>query len=112
MDQINRNPNFYEKYHQDFRNLNGKLLEWHGNAHIKDHLAGSLRGTDIEELSFSDVLPFIPDLLKDFVYTDANVNSVLNVFTMEQIIEYMGRSAEMSVTVLERLMEGKLSSPI
>ncbi|RKN84092.1 zinc dependent phospholipase C family protein [Paenibacillus ginsengarvi] len=101
---IEENPGQYEKYHRDFRNLNGKLLQWSQIGDHKQKLEGPVRGTDIEELPFDEVLRFIPAFLEDFEYTNDAIDCELQVFTMEQITEYIETSVQMSVSILGQIL--------
>lgn len=82
-------------YHNDFRLLNGKLLEYYG---VKDELRKTLCYTptifDLQEVKSKDVEEFIPCVLGDMEYDKEVINEKLNVFTFNQIIGYIETSVD------------------
>ncbi|MWC30806.1 zinc dependent phospholipase C family protein [Paenibacillus sp. MMS18-CY102] len=85
-------------YHNDFRLLNGKLLEYYG---IRDELKRSLGGRaaifDLEEVSSADVAQFIPYALADMEYDKDALDEKLNVFTFNQIVGYIETSVDKGI---------------
>lgn len=82
-------------YHNDFRILNGKLLEYYG---FKDELRKTLCYIstifDLQEVKSKDVEEFIPYVLGDMEYDKEVINEKLNVFTFNQIIGYIETSVD------------------
>ena len=82
-------------YHNDFRLLNGKLLEYYG---FKDELRKTLFLTptipDLQEVKSKDVEESIPYVLGDMEYDKDVINEKLNVFTFDQIIGYIETSVD------------------
>lgn len=82
-------------YHNDFRLLNGKLLEYYG---FKDELRKKLCYLptifDLQEVKSKDVEEFIPYVLGDMEYDKEVINEKLNVFTFNQIIGYIETSVD------------------
>lgn len=82
-------------YHNDFRLLNGKLLEYYG---FKDELRKKLCYMptifDLQEVKTKDVEEFIPYVLGDMEYDKKVINEKLNVFTFNQIIGYIETSVD------------------
>jgi len=95
---MDANQEFYNLYHNDFRLLNGKLLEYYG---ITDDLRATLNGrsslTAITEVAPSDVEAMLPDVLGDMEYDEHAIHEKLQVFTLEQIIGYIETSIELGV---------------
>ncbi|WP_438825334.1 hypothetical protein [Bacillus sp. JJ1609] len=77
----------YKLYHNDFRLLNGKLLEHYG---FTDELRKSFSHfptiLDLDEVTFKDVEKFVPYVLGDMEYDKEVLNEKLNVFNINQII--------------------------
>ncbi|WP_270171046.1 zinc dependent phospholipase C family protein [Paenibacillus sp. SYP-B4298] len=96
--RMDANQEFYNLYHNDFRLLNGKLLEYYG---ITDDLRATLNGrsplTVITEVAPSDVEAMLPDVLGDMEYDEHAIHETLQVFTLEQIIGYIETSIELGV---------------
>jgi hypothetical protein len=88
----------YNTYHNDFRLLNGKLLEHYG---CKDELRKSLYSIptiiDLQEVRVKDVEEFIPYVLGDMEYDKEVINEKLNVFTFNQIVGYIETSVDMGL---------------
>lgn len=89
-------------YHNDFRLLNGKLLEHYG---FRNELRKTLYYTptiiDLQEVKSKDVEEFIPYVLGDMDYDKEIVNQKLNVFTIDQIIGYIETSVDMALLNLK-----------
>jgi len=89
----------YHEYHNDFRLLNGKLLEYYD---VRDNLREKLRYfpaiIDLQEVSSKEVQAFIPYVLGDMAYEkDVVMNEKLNVFTFTQIVGYIETSVEIGL---------------
>jgi hypothetical protein len=88
----------FNLYHNDFRMLNGKLLDYYG---VSDELRKSLRDlpsiVDMEEVKSKDVENFIPYVLGDMEYDKEVLNETLNVFTLNQIIGYIETSVDLGI---------------
>ncbi|REE69650.1 hypothetical protein A8990_13247 [Paenibacillus taihuensis] len=94
----------YNISHNDFRVLNGQLLEYYGK---RDDLRSSLFCRpdilDLEEVKASDVEGLVPQVLADMEYNAAEVFSEkLNVFTFDQIIGYIETSVEIGLIKLKQ----------
>lgn len=90
-------------YHNDFRILNGKLLEHYS---FRDELRKTLYYiptiSDLQEVKFKDVGEFIPYVLGDMEYEREVVNQKLNVFTFDQIVGYIETSVDMGLSTLKQ----------
>ncbi|MET3698641.1 hypothetical protein SAMN05877753_104124 [Bacillus oleivorans] len=85
----------FNLYHNDFRLLNGKLLEYYGYT---DELRKMLKFIpaifDLEEVKSKDVEQFIPYVLGDMEYDQEVINEKLNIFTFDQIVGYIETSVD------------------
>ncbi|MCM3783517.1 zinc dependent phospholipase C family protein [Neobacillus mesonae] len=101
--RMDADPNLYKEYHNDFRLLNGKLLEHYGS---KDELSKELydlpRVMDLDEVTSKDVEHFIPHVLGDMNYDIEMLDAKLNVFTFEQMIGYIETSIDKSLVNIQK----------
>ncbi|WP_316568876.1 hydrolase [Neobacillus sp. YIM B06451] len=95
---------YYQFYHNDFRMLNGKLLEYYGfTDELKrtfDHFPAIL---DLEEVKAGDVEKFVPYVLGDMEYGQEVLNEKLNVFTFDQIVGYIETSVQLGILKIRPL---------
>jgi len=96
--RLENDNSIYQVYHNDFRLLNGKLLDYYG---IKDELKEALQGKseliELEEVTRENIKEFIPYVLEDMEYDQATLNQSLNVFRLNQIVGYIETSVQKSV---------------
>ncbi|CAG7609807.1 hypothetical protein PAESOLCIP111_01208 [Paenibacillus solanacearum] len=90
-------------YYNDFRLLNGKLLEHYG---FRDELRRTLHYIptiiDLQEVKSKEVEAFIPYVLGDMEYEKEDVNQKLNVFMFDQIVGYIETSVNMGLLCLKQ----------
>ncbi|WP_409342639.1 zinc dependent phospholipase C family protein [Paenibacillus sp. MBLB4367] len=95
-------------YHNDFRVLNGKLLEYYG---FKDELRKTLCYIptifDLHEVKSKDVEAFIPYVLGDMEYDKEVINEKLSIFTFDQIVGYMETAVDLGVLNLKPIFQLK-----
>ena len=101
--RMEADKDLYGLYHNDFRLLNGMLLEHYG---FRDELRKTL-GTiptimDIQEVKSRDVEEWIPYVMQDMEYEKDVVNQKLHVFTFDQIVGYIETSVDMGLLVLKQ----------
>lgn len=99
------NHEMFNLYHNDFRLLNGKLLE-HYSFH--DELSKSLRQSqvliDLDEVRAKDVQKFIPYVIGDMDYDiDVVMSEELHVFTLDQMIGYIETCVEIGLLKIKAL---------
>jgi len=96
--RMDADAELYKLYHNDFRILNGKLLEHYGYT---DELRRSLNYiptlSELDEVKSKDVEKFVPYVLGDMEYDNAILNEDLNVFTFNQIVGYLETSVDMGL---------------
>lgn len=96
----------YPLYHNDFRLLNGKLLEYYKcTDELKQTLGNPPTVCDMEEVSSKDVEAFIPYVLGDMEYDKDALNESLNVFTFNQIIGYLETSVDKGFLNIKSLLK-------
>ncbi|MGG3307825.1 zinc dependent phospholipase C family protein [Paenibacillus lautus] len=88
----------YKQYHNDFRLLNGKLLEHYGYTdELRRRLNYIPTIPDLEEVKSKDIERLVPYVLDDMDYDKEILNENLNVFTFNQIIGYLETSVDMGI---------------
>lgn len=92
------NERLYKQYHNDFKLLNGKLLEHYGyEEELRSRLNHIPTIPDLEEVKSTDVEKFVPYVVDDLNYDKEILIEALNVFTFEQIIGYLETSVDMGL---------------
>ncbi|WP_059170486.1 zinc dependent phospholipase C family protein [Bacillus sp. FJAT-27445] len=103
--RMDADEGLFKLYHNDFRLLNGKLLEHFG---CKDELKRTFNHfpaiLDLEEVNARDVEKFVPYVLGDMEYGHDFLNENLKVFTMDQIVGYIETSVELGVQKLKEIL--------
>ncbi|RAV16761.1 zinc dependent phospholipase C family protein [Paenibacillus contaminans] len=95
----------YPLYHNDFRLLNGKLLEYYNcTDELKQALVNPPTVCDIEEVKSKDVEAFIPSVLGDMEYDQEVLHAKLNVFTFNQIVGYIETSVNKGVLNIQSIL--------
>lgn len=95
----------YNLYHNDFRLLNGKLLEYYGFAEeLKKCFINIPKVFDLEEVKSKDVEAFIPHVLGDMEYDKEVKNEQLKVFTLNQIVGYIETSVDKGLLNIKSIL--------
>ncbi len=103
--RMDADEGLYKLYHNDFRLLNGKLLEHYG---FTDELRRALNNfpeiIDLQEVKSQNVEKFIPYVLGDMEYDKEVINEKLNVFTFDQIVGYIETSVDKALLNLKEVL--------
>jgi hypothetical protein len=103
--RMESNKEIFDLYYNDFRLLNGKLLEYYG---VTDDLKKSISYfpaiVDLEEVMSNEVENFNPYVLGDMEYDKEVINDQLNVFTFIQIVGYIETSVDKGLMYLKTLI--------
>lgn len=103
--RMDADEGLYKLYHNDFRLLNGKLLEHYG---FTDELRRALNNfpeiIDLQEVKSQNVEEFIPYVLGDMEYDKEVINEKLNVFTFDQIVGYIETSVDKALLNLKEVL--------
>ncbi|WP_211750068.1 hydrolase [Paenibacillus sp. Marseille-Q4541] len=92
-------------YHNDFRLLNGKLLEYYGCTEELRELLSSLPTImDLEEVKSKEVDALISYVLEDMEYDKEVMNEKLHVFAFVQIIGYIETSVELGILNMKSIL--------
>ncbi|MFF2888349.1 zinc dependent phospholipase C family protein [Paenibacillus sp. NPDC057967] len=104
--RMENNPEVLQLYHNDFRLLNGKLLDYYGcHEELREILSHRPPIADLQEVSSQEVEAFIPLVMEDMGYEPSVLDEKLQVFTLDQIVGYMETSVELGIRHL-RTMPG------
>ncbi|TFB23889.1 hydrolase [Filobacillus milosensis] len=103
--RMENNEEVFNLYHNDFRLLNGKLLEYYGfRDELIEALGKEYSMLDLEEVKIRDVEEFITYVLGDMEYGEEVKNEKLNVFTFEQIVGYIETSVDKGVKKIKPIL--------
>ncbi|ETT86661.1 zinc dependent phospholipase C family protein [Viridibacillus sp. FSL R5-0477] len=103
--RMEANKEILHLYHNDFRLLNGKLLEYYGfTDELRKMLSGIPSIFDLQEVKSKDVEEFIPYVLGDMQYDTEVINEKLNVFTFDQIVGYIETSVNKGLLNIKPLL--------
>lgn len=95
----------YSLYHDDFRLLNGKLLNHYGcTDEMRKAICDSPMIIDLQEVKSSSVVEFIPHVLGDMDYEKQVIDEPLNVFSFIQIKGYIETSVNIGIMNLQHLL--------
>ena len=104
--RMEENEEILNLYHNDFRLLNGKLLEFYGfTDELRKTLSNFPAILDLEEVKSADVEKFVPYVLGDMEYEKEVINDKLDVFTFNQIIGYIETSVELGLLNIKPLLK-------
>src|SRR5690606_24505378 len=108
--RIEHDENMINKYHNDFRSLNGKLLNHYGiGRDILNDMKIGHSIVEIGEVTKQDVQDSMPFKAEDMDYDERVLDEKLNVFTFAQIIGYIETSIEKGMILIQpKLSELKL----
>ncbi|QNK86188.1 zinc dependent phospholipase C family protein [Sporosarcina sp. resist] len=91
--RMEANKELLNLYHNDFRLLNGKLLEYYDfTDELREMLSYPPTIFDLQEVKSKEVEEFIPYILGDMEYDKEVINEKLNVFSFNQIVGYIEAS--------------------
>jgi len=103
-EKLKNDPTLYERYHQDFRLCNAKLNEKYASNGLYEALNSAVYIPSIDELDEKSVLEFKKHALDDFNYPIEHVEQGLSIFSFEEILAYLERSAYRALDVCRPLI--------
>jgi hypothetical protein len=102
--RMKANAGVYPLYHDDFRLLNGKLLEHYGcTEEMRRAIGISPEIIDLQEVKTKEVIEFVPHVLGDMNYEKQVLDEPLNVFSFIQIEGYIETSVNIGVMNLQHI---------
>jgi hypothetical protein len=98
--RVDADPTLLDRWHSDFRKLNGKLIEWFECGNLKNELEGiSMPQNNIGEIESENLQKFIEETLEDFLYTADDLAAKLEVYSLKQIVEYIDSAVKEAIGV-------------
>ncbi|MBM7097586.1 zinc dependent phospholipase C family protein [Bacillus sp. H-16] len=95
----------FRLYHEDFRVLNGKILDYFGyTEQLKEQLRYTSDIIDLQEVKSKEVKEFIPYLTGDMDYDQKVIDQRLTVFTLSQIIGYIETSVDKGMVNIREVL--------
>ncbi|MDR6723612.1 hypothetical protein J2W91_002074 [Paenibacillus amylolyticus] len=103
--RMEANTELHSLYHNDFRLLNGKLLEHYGfTDDMREALYASPTVIDLQEVKSNDVKEFVPYVLSDMDYDKEVIDEPLSVFNFIQIEGYIETSVNVGIMHLQQII--------
>ncbi|MGP4042000.1 zinc dependent phospholipase C family protein [Gracilibacillus sp. D59] len=103
--RMDADEGLHELYHNDFRLLNAKLLDYYDfTDELRKTLSHFPTILDLEEVKSKDVEKFAPYVLGDMEYDKEDSNEKLNVFTFNQIVGYIETSVDVGLLNIKPLL--------
>ena len=98
--RVDADPNLLEKWHNDFRKLNGRLIENYRCANLKEILAASdVPESRFDEIEREDLRQFRDETLGDFTYKQEELLKELEVYSWQEILDYIDAATDEAVRV-------------
>ena len=102
--RVEADTNIFNRYHEDFRLLNGKLLDYYCCTKQLTEVLHNIRPfVEIEEVQLNDLEQFIPCVIGDMDYGREELGQSLSVFTFDQIIGYIETSVDKGLIYIKSL---------
>ena len=106
--RMDADEDLYKLYHNDFRLLNGKLLEHYGlTDELRDSFSHIPAIIDLDEVTTKEVEEFVPYVLGDMEYDEEILDEALNVFTFNQMVGYIETSVDQGKLNIEQIRTNK-----
>lgn len=103
-ERLERDDSLLERYHHDFFLLNRRLIHRYGMHHVKGILERAKARVQLDEVTRDALQEIKKDAIRDF--ETESEEGELQVFTMEQIENYIEKSVRQSLDVIQRIKEG------
>lgn len=97
--RVKEDPTVYAQYHDDLRLCNAKLDHYYQPTDLFDALLTASDAPDIDEVSGHEVLSYKEEALADFSYPPDHVTQPLQLFTLEEMVQYVERSKSKAVDI-------------
>lgn len=105
-ERLDRDPSLLAQYHCDFRLLNKRLIKYYNKPHLKEVLEPAEVKAEIDEVKPEAVQDVKKQALQDFEWDSENQQE-LQVFTFEQIVEYIEKSTRQSLQIIRHIEKGE-----
>lgn len=103
--RIETDESILEAYHNDFKLLNGKLLDYYGCLdELRELLMSPSKLPKLEEIPEGNLEKFLPFVLEDMDYNQSDLDEELTVFTLDQIVGYIETAVDKGVFHIKPLL--------
>lgn len=103
--RLQANPNLLERWHNDFRKLNGKLIERFNCADLQGKIIGTNPQINcVSEINNKDLQIFTKETLSDFTYNKEDIYEELQVYNVREIHDYIGLATNTAINVCQVVM--------
>lgn len=92
-------PALLGRWHDDFRKLNGKLIEKYECGELKNKLADATLDNKVSEIDSKDLQSFTIETLNDFTYNKEDIGKELEVYTFREINDYIALATDTALKV-------------
>jgi len=103
-ERLKNDSTLYERYHDDFQLCNAKLNEKYASEGLYDALNSAVYIPSMDELDEKNVLALKKEALEDFNYPLEHVEQELSIFSLDEIMAYLERSAYRALDVCRPLL--------
>lgn len=108
--RVDADPSLLDRWHNDFRKLNGKLIEWFECRNLENELKNvSIPKNNIIEIEPKNLQKFKEEAIMDFAYTEADLKEELEVYTLKQVLNYIDAAVKETIDInisIIRKLEG------
>ncbi|MDQ1912629.1 hypothetical protein RAC89_19760 [Paenibacillus sp. GD4] len=101
--QQDLDPNFIKRWYSDFRKMNTQLLCQYNMGYLKNWLEIGPLPREIDGVTQDDMQKFIDEMYGDFEIIEENKDCELEVYKIDDIIEYINLSKNKSIAVIEEI---------
>ncbi|MEW4427776.1 hypothetical protein AB1I68_09945 [Paenibacillus pabuli] len=103
-ERLKKEPTLYDRYHYDFRLCNAKLNEMFISEGLYEALNSAVYIPIMDELDEKNVFVLKKQALEDFNYPVEHIRQEMSVFSLDEILAYMERSAYRALDVCRSLL--------
>jgi hypothetical protein len=103
--RLDADPSLLERWHNDFRILNGRLIERYKCLDLKNNLiqCNPLK-YNIDEINYSELEILINDSLNDFKYSKEELVKELQVYNISEVMDYIKLSIDSAVILCSAIL--------
>ncbi len=108
--RVDADPGLLDRWHNDFRKLNGQLIEWFGCGNLENELKNvPIPKNNIIEIESENLQKFKEEAILDFAYTEDDLKEELEVYTLKQVLDYIDLAIKETIGIYlsaKRNLEG------
>lgn len=103
--RLENDKDVFDRYHNDFRLLNGKLLDYYNfTNNFTQVITKEVEIVELQEVTEKDIEKFLPEVFEDMNYEQSSIKEQLSVFTFEQIVGYIETSVDKGAMYIKHLI--------